>query len=123
MTKFLDGPAEGVVLALKRAPLLLRVTRSPAGEWDALDQLNDTPNADETLVAYHLVSGPCMVHVNMGRRGCGWYQLGEYRVVATQPTDAEMRTTVAWRSTARTLAAGLGKTVAEDGSIMEQRPA
>jgi hypothetical protein len=37
MIRFLDGPAMGQSLELKRTPRYLRVVRSAAGTWDALD--------------------------------------------------------------------------------------
>lgn len=119
MTKFLDGPAVGEGLMLKRAPLFLRAVKGPSGKWDALDQLTDTPSADETIVVYRLVNGPWTVHLNMGRKGCGWYQGGEYHVVAEQPSDAEMRTTAAWQTWCR---AAVGQAVAADGSFVGPHP-
>ena len=49
MTRFLDGPAAGVLLALRRAPLYLRVVYHAKREepWDALDQLADVPGEHE----------------------------------------------------------------------------
>jgi len=44
MTRFLDGPAQGETLMLRRAPILLRVTRDPMGNFDGLDQLDDRPD-------------------------------------------------------------------------------
>lgn len=37
MVRFLDGPAAGLVLWLRRAPLYLRVTLDARAHFDALD--------------------------------------------------------------------------------------
>jgi hypothetical protein len=52
MIHFLDGPATGQLLMLRRAPRYLRVTKSPRGVWDALDRLDDTPTAEEQVYVY-----------------------------------------------------------------------
>jgi len=98
MTTFLDGPAAGVVLGLKRAPVLLRVVRAVGGDWDALDQLTDSAAPDEAITVYARASEPFSAHVNMGRKGCFWFESAEYRVLAVQPADAAVRTNAAWRA-------------------------
>ncbi len=96
MIEFLDGPAAGETLMLRRAPLLLRVVLSPRGKWDALDQLADVPGPDERLYAYHLISKPQPVHLKMNK-GSGWYVMAQYRVVLVQPDDPVMRQIASWR--------------------------
>jgi hypothetical protein len=49
---FVDGPAEGESLDLRRAPYFLRVVRGIDGKWDALDQLDDDPAMGETIFIY-----------------------------------------------------------------------
>ena len=61
MTTFVDGPAKGQRLRLKRAARFLRVTEAN-GEWDALDQLTDHPRTDEKLWAYEITGQPGMMH-------------------------------------------------------------
>ena len=56
MTTFIDGPAKGQHLALKRAPRFLRVVVAD-GKWDALDQIEDEPRPGELVYAYE-VHGP-----------------------------------------------------------------
>ena len=98
MIKFLDGPAAGQTLLLRRAPRLLRVVRGPSGKFDALDQLDDTPADDETVTVYVLGPGtPGVVHLNMGRLGGGWYVIAEYRLHPSQPADWQARETSAWQ--------------------------
>lgn len=111
MTEFLDGPAAGVVLMLRRSPKFLRVVAakvnakrqatffddsSPTLTWDALDQLADTPNANETPYAYRLVSANGIACIRSGK-GKGCYPMAKYTVVPHQPDDAVMRSTEQWQ--------------------------
>lgn len=123
MVKFLDGPAKGLTLQLRRAPLYLRVTE--ADGWDALDQLDDVPLGDETLTAYRRVGTAGTLHVDgrdkKGRRWGAWYALAEYRVAEPQPSDAVMRETAAWRKwcaaqAAHAAAVDPGRTVEGEGT-------
>lgn len=95
MTGFVDGPAKGKTLMLKRAPYYLRVTECN-GKFDALNELADVARADENLFAYHMTGTPGMCHVNAGRGRSGWYVIATYEVVVPQPTDEEMRDNGAW---------------------------
>lgn len=100
MIRFLDGPANGTVLELRRAPLFLRVVIE--GETvDALDLVTDTPKPIESIHVYHrqgkagayhlLVRGP-----NARRKG-GWWASGDYALYETQPEDAILRKTASWQ--------------------------
>lgn len=60
MIELIDGPANGVSLDLMRAPIMLRVVRDRAGNWDALDQLADEPKRGETIFLYRMVGNPLM---------------------------------------------------------------
>jgi hypothetical protein len=97
MTSFSDGPAKGQILELRRAPIFLRVTTLASGKCDALDQIDDKPMADEHLFAYRLTAKAGMMHIFRRGGGGGWQTIAEYRMHEPQPTDAEMRTTEAWR--------------------------
>lgn len=102
MIRFLDGPAAGLVLELKRAPPLLRVVRDPAGAFDALDQLDDAPRPDESVTVYRRVGRPGSVHVDYCRPRRGvWYLTAAYEVCPDQPGDADARDTTRWREWAR----------------------
>lgn len=105
MTRFLDGPAAGVTLMLKRAPRLLRVVRAAGGEWDALDQFEDTPGSEEAITVYRMVSGPTWMHVNRGRKsgGSGVFRGGEYRVLTEQPADDILRDRLKWQTWAQAI--------------------
>lgn len=97
MTRFLDGPAAGQTLGLRRAPLFLRAVRNEKGEWDALDQPDDSPHGSETIVAYKQVAFHGHVHVCRRPRGGGYFAMAEYRLVEPQPADSSMRTNKAWQ--------------------------
>jgi hypothetical protein len=103
MSRFLDGPAAGVSLLIKRAPALLRAVQKPDGSWDALDQFTDRPERNERIVVYRRVTEPATVHINRGRHGCGWQQMADYRVLAEQPADADVRQTSAWQAWANSV--------------------
>ncbi len=96
MTTFIDGPAKGQTLMLKRALMFLRVVNE-GKKWDALDQPGDVPELSESLHAYQLTERPLMAHLNMGRGRGGFYPLSSYKLVQVQPTDAVMRDQAKWR--------------------------
>ena len=110
MTHFLDGPAKGAHLMLRRAPLFLRVTQSAAG-FDALDQLDDSPAAGERLHAYRRVERPTSMHLDYfdakTRRKVGaWFTVARYRLVAgDQPAHDVMADRSRWRAWCRRAAA------------------
>jgi hypothetical protein len=108
MTEFVDGPAAGQVLMLRRAPLFLRVTVNRYGRekyWDALDQLDDTPVPGEDLIAYRKVEDRGTVHLcRSPRRLSGWFAIAKYALIEPQPADRVMRITSAWRTWCLTLA-------------------
>jgi hypothetical protein len=85
MIRFLDGPAEGVVLALEAAPEQMRVVRARNGTWDALDQPGDSPRYGEAVFTYRRVTAADNighVHVDMrvkGRRVGVNSRIAEYR--------------------------------------------
>lgn len=97
MTRFLDGPAAGKSLSLKRAPIYLRAVQDPAGKWDALDQLEDEPKKDERIVIYRLKAEPGWCHIYKRGPGSGFYATGEYEVVEPQPGQEDVRETDRWR--------------------------
>jgi hypothetical protein len=104
MIEFLDGPAAGQRLMLKRAPLYLRVTEM-LGEWDGLDQIEDEPRREETLYAYRVEGERSQVHILKRGPGSGFYARAYYRFIAQQPADAVMRDQVQWQQWCREQAA------------------
>lgn len=106
MTSFLDGPAGGVTLMLRRAPLLLRVVFSrETGQWDALDQLGDTPGAGEEVHVYYREGEPTVGFIDYagkgGRREGGRFVMAHFRHWPTPPADEYLRDTDLWRQWAR----------------------
>ena len=101
MTTFLDGPLKGVVLRLRRSPKYLRATRrAVAGlyEFDALDQLDDTPRDGESLHCYYRVADDGWIHVKMQGPGSGMHRIATYALFRPEPSEADMWTNVAWRA-------------------------
>lgn len=101
MTTFVDGPAKGQTLMLKRAPLLLRVTQE-GDKWDALDQLEDQPRSTETLHAYELACRPGSCFVD-GSKIHGRFTVAHYKLVIPQPAETVMRSNAAWAEWANTV--------------------
>lgn len=104
MSTFLDGPARGRNLTLRRAPIFLRVVFAPGGAVDALDQLDDEPREDEAIVVYRRVSTPTVMFIDTwqadgtltGRR----YESADYRLVPTDDNET-VRDRDAWRAWCR----------------------
>ena len=98
MIRFLDGPAAGVGLLLRRAPVFLHAVQDAEGKWDALDQLDDRPSPGETVYAYRQSSHTGYIHINTGRReGHGFYRVATYRLCPDQPDGMTMHDTALWR--------------------------
>ena len=96
--RFLDGLAIGVGISLARAPLMLRLVRSPDGKWDALDQLDDEAREDEEIFVYRASSKPAAMFVDKtigGRRVGERAQCLEYREWP-HPGDEHVRITATW---------------------------
>lgn len=95
MTKFIDGPAAGQTLMLKRTPKLLRVTQVGA-KFDALNELEDVARQEEKLYCYVLSEYLGMAHINRsGGRG-GFYPIAEYKLREQQPSEFQMYSNEAW---------------------------
>lgn len=96
MTRFIDGPAEGVSLMLQRSLVFLRVVHDRSGKWDALDQLEDTPKNDERILVYFLEDLLGFAHYNFGPKGGCRCQRANYKLYDPQPEDSRVRETEAW---------------------------
>jgi hypothetical protein len=123
MTTFLDGPAKGKTMMLRRAVMLLRVTRrrfaldaeathQKDDVFDALDAPEDQPAAEEELFCYKNTGkrGGSM-HVRYGgnkRHLSGFYVAAEYALYEIQPPDEVMRDTDKWRAWCETQRPALG---------------
>jgi hypothetical protein len=98
--KFLDGPAKGRFLSLRRAPIFLRVVIDIDGGVDALDQPGDTPSPTETIHVYRLASEPShFIVCSRGKgAGCNPGVTADYCLYDNQPTDEEAREGSCWRA-------------------------
>jgi hypothetical protein len=93
MTTFIDGPAKGEVLHLKRAPKFLRVTQNGL-VFDGLDQLGDEPEETELIYVYQI----CEPVAGMITTTRGVFPIARYRHVQPQPEDHQVRLTHCWRA-------------------------
>lgn len=99
MFSFVNGPAHGVTLNLRRAPKLLRVVDN-GQDFDALDQLDDEPRDDEIVHVYHRIGEkPFQGIMCMRGHGCQVF-VGpvRYRYFERQPDAGITRDTGAWRN-------------------------
>lgn len=102
MITFLDGPAQGCTLALRRSPIFLRAVRARNGRWDALDLPQDEPRPNEQVHVYLKVADHGRVHLRLSPRSAsGFYANAEYRVYDRPPADEVLRDGEAWRAWAR----------------------
>lgn len=99
MSRFLDGPAEGVEIVARRAPMYLRVVQDQVTlKWDVLDQPDDTPSPSELVFVYRRVESTFGAVQACGRGnggGCREYQHADYRHVEVE--GEQFRDTGAWR--------------------------
>jgi hypothetical protein len=99
MIKLIDGPAAGTVLMLKRGPMFLRAVVNSKGQWDALDQPEETVASGEVPHCYVASDQIGMCHIRSGKRGVsGFYAMGNYRLAAKQPSVEVMSDNAKWRA-------------------------
>lgn len=102
MIRFLDGPAGGVLLTLRRAPQYLRVVRDAQGQWDALDQLDDQPAVGETIFAYRMASFDGSAHYcgrdAKGKRFGRTEAHAAYRYIDPQPEPLWLCNNTHWQA-------------------------
>lgn len=106
----LDFPEFGPPLLLSRTPKYLRFVRSAAGEWDALDQLDDAPAADEAVIV-GVLDGYTSLHIDRvdakTRRRVGeWLKMLQYKLHDAQPPDDVLRDNDRWREWAMSQGGG-----------------
>ena len=98
MITFIDGPAKGVELSCRRAPVMLRVVQSSRGNWDALDQASDSPRSQETIFVYILANKPEIYFIRSHKPTLsGAWAKAAYRVWIPQPNDSRVRVNNDWR--------------------------
>ncbi len=100
MTSFVDGPAAGVALALRRDPMFLRVVRGlqpgkAKPQWDALDQLGDAPGIHESIYCYERVECEGTCHIR-GAGFSGFFAMAKYKLTDPQPSESTMRSCRRW---------------------------
>jgi hypothetical protein len=113
MTKFINGPADGVTLMLRRASLLLRVVYSDTkDEFDALDWITDSPQWHEGVYVYRRIGEPMVMMIDYcDRRGRHGQRVAsaEYEFLPAQPAEQYLRRPDAWQSWCRRAAARLAQ--------------
>lgn len=97
MIRFLDGPASGVTLTLRRAPIFLRVVTKDGTNWDALDEKGDEWRHGERVYVYILQDRPTAVHMKCARKAdSGFYAAGEYRHLDEEIAPGTLRDNESW---------------------------
>lgn len=97
MITFHGGPANGSILTLKRAPLLLRVVVDAEKNVDALDHFDDQPRPGERVFVYKLIGTPTSYRLYGARDVTGWYVDATYHFAVIKVEAATLRSTAAWR--------------------------
>lgn len=102
MTTFTDGPAAAIQLNITRTPIFLRVVHDTAtDQWDALDQLADTPKPTEEIHVYRIEGEPMRGFWDgtdgRGRRTGGMFVHATYRLNGNQPDDVTARDAELWK--------------------------
>jgi len=99
MITFFEGPAAGRTLALRRAPLWLRVVvDEETGAVDALDQPGDLMRDAETAYVYTRLAPPSSGFVCKRGKGGGCRHVlqADYRYHPDQPDQAVLQDNEAW---------------------------
>jgi hypothetical protein len=96
-TFFVDGPAAGKRLDLRRAPLYLRVVIDADGGVDALDLLDDTPDPGEAIYVYRMSANLGSGIACTRGKGCRPFNMSEYKLHGQQPPDDVARDFEKWR--------------------------
>ncbi|HXJ12700.1 MAG TPA: hypothetical protein VNH19_10545, partial [Candidatus Limnocylindrales bacterium] len=86
----------------------LRVVRDPTfaiaickkgrEEWDALDQVTDSPQPHEKIFVYRKVADHGMVHICAGRGRGGYFAHAEYELYQPQPHEDAVRRNEDWQT-------------------------
>lgn len=95
-TYFLDGPAQGKSLNLRRLPHFLRVVISADGTVDALDQLDDVCASSETPHVYRMEGSVGRAIFCSRGHGCRTEEIADYRYHDQQPEESVLRDNDAW---------------------------
>jgi hypothetical protein len=90
----------GRTLTLQRLPTYLRfvVVGDDWSTLDALDQHDDEPKADETIIAAKQVTLVRAHVLRSPRNQSGWMNQAEYEMCDPQPPAFDLRDTPSWRA-------------------------
>ena len=93
--QLLDGPCKGDYL-VKRSPVFLRAVKKGTGETDLLDQVDDTPAADEKVFIYHAEGMIGTIHIHGNKEVRGWWAMAKYRFMPDVDGE-ELRDNTIWQ--------------------------
>ncbi|MFZ5832386.1 MAG: hypothetical protein ACOY3P_20055 [Planctomycetota bacterium] len=96
------GQRIGSRLALTRAPIFLRVVVNEDGEVDALDLLDDTPSAYESIHVYKCSEVYASGVLCSRGKGCRRFTDASYRYYDEHPADDILRDNAKWRAWCKT---------------------
>lgn len=98
MIRFLDGPAQGIELECRRAPVMLRAVQNRFGNWDALDQPHDVVRSSEAVSVYILATKPVFYPMRATiRELSGMWSKAEYKLWTPQPFEDRVRANNSWQ--------------------------
>ena len=100
MITFRDGPAAGVRLQVRLAPMFLRAVSPTRArrEWDALDQPGDEPRRGEMCFVYVLNAMPTRYFMRCTPPSAGGaFMSGEYVYLREFVPQGAMRDNESWR--------------------------
>ncbi len=104
MLTLVDGPCAGTFM-VKRAPLFLRAVLKAqldgTGETDVLDQIDDTPTANEKVYVYKMEGQASAIHINASGKGgkdlTGFWAMANYRYLPDVDGE-QLRDNEKWQS-------------------------
>lgn len=99
-SRFIGGPADKRMIGpFSPAPVMLRVVRDAEGNWDALNEPDDTPKPQEQVFVYRLNSIPRTGHASCRPRSKSfWWSAADYVYHDVQPDRAVLADTERWRA-------------------------
>jgi hypothetical protein len=95
---FEGGPAHDQMLAIRGAPVMLRVVIGPGGKLDALDQPGDVAGEKESIHVYRLASEVTWMFIRASKGMGGRWPMAEYKYYEPQPIELQVpiRDNKAW---------------------------
>jgi hypothetical protein len=101
VTTFKDGPAEGLKLLLRRAPIFIRAVVDEGGEMDVLDDPGDATRPGEVPYTYRRLNKPFTFFVSergpRGNRTGGQFVGADYALHEIQPDRGTMTDNARWQ--------------------------